>query len=693
MDDPNYQFSRDIPLSDPRLLKPKKGCDDADADGLRLTHWAAGAVLVSFSTCDPVVFPPAPGRPAVLGPDPRSNPPPPPPPIRFGEWAVELWQHGKQQPQPQLLRRVPVDPAYTSVYETHYPDRRPNKNNSYAGGYRSGRISHVLLDGLEPGGQAYSYRVVVLVQVSSAATMPRLTRRFWPFGPPMTAASSAAPPTWQPRSPLIPFESPWRADQLPASVAAAANAAANASSLFYRLGFVGDPGQTPDTARTIQALAATSPRTIVLVGDISYADDFTADGAPMAGGSVPLREWYTQPGQGEQTFEYKFDTSARLWAPVASRVPMLTTPGNHDYSGHNFTDIKTKRRFYFLGYNARFPVPNGGGGIGNWSWLSSSSSSSAPMMMFPREQLDAVPTPPPPPPKTSSSSPPTPPPTNLFYSTETPGALLLFVTPYLPGDWGPGSAQFEFARRTLATVNRTRTPWVIVATHGNLYSTYRGHFKELECFRLAYEPLFLEHRVDLVINGHTHAYERFHPSADYKLDPCGIVHITVGDAGNIEGLDGMVGIEQDPEDLTRGGWQWTCADYANRPAPDPGGGGRKLNCVTEQPEYAPSFGGGGGDGARGGKNNNTTATTNASSSSSYCWTIRPPISAFRKPSFGFGTLDIYSATAARWTWRANSKQGGRGAPAREPVRDEVWLTRGDEADAKAGCRRRRGGRD
>lgn len=36
--------------------------------------------------------------------------------------------------------------------------------------------------------------------------------------------------------------------------------------------------------------------------------------------------------------------------------------------------------------------------------------------------------------------------------------------------------------------------------------------------------------------GHVHAYERTHPVYDYNLDPCGAVHITIGDGGNSEGL-------------------------------------------------------------------------------------------------------------------------------------------------------------
>ena len=41
--------------------------------------------------------------------------------------------------------------------------------------------------------------------------------------------------------------------------------------------------------------------------------------------------------------------------------------------------------------------------------------------------------------------------------------------------------------------------------------------------------------VDLVLNGHVHAYERTHPMYKYKPDTCGPIYITIGDGGNVEG--------------------------------------------------------------------------------------------------------------------------------------------------------------
>jgi hypothetical protein len=47
--------------------------------------------------------------------------------------------------------------------------------------------------------------------------------------------------------------------------------------------------------------------------------------------------------------------------------------------------------------------------------------------------------------------------------------------------------------------------------------------------------VFARYGVDLVFNGHVHAYERTHPMYRYKVDNCGPMYVTIGDGGNIEG--------------------------------------------------------------------------------------------------------------------------------------------------------------
>ncbi len=57
--------------------------------------------------------------------------------------------------------------------------------------------------------------------------------------------------------------------------------------------------------------------------------------------------------------------------------------------------------------------------------------------------------------------------------------------------------------------------------------------------RQLYEPLLVKYSVDIVFNGHVHAYERSKPVSDYAVDStgCAPMYVAVGDAGNIEGPD------------------------------------------------------------------------------------------------------------------------------------------------------------
>ncbi|KAK1283223.1 Purple acid phosphatase 10 [Acorus calamus] len=65
--------------------------------------------------------------------------------------------------------------------------------------------------------------------------------------------------------------------------------------------------------------------------------------------------------------------------------------------------------------------------------------------------------------------------------------------------------------------------------------------------RVQFESWFVEYKVDLVLSGHVHAYERSERVSNiaYNItnndatpipDPSAPVYITIGDGGNIEGL-------------------------------------------------------------------------------------------------------------------------------------------------------------
>ena len=103
-----------------------------------------------------------------------------------------------------------------------------------------------------------------------------------------------------------------------------------------------------------------------------------------------------------------------------------------------------------------------------------------------------------------------------------------------------------------------------------------------------------------------HAYERSQPVYNYTVSDCGIVYLTVGDGGNIEGADSA---------------------FVDTPGNCPQMDGFKKDqpqkCVYLQPNGA------------------------------YCPSSQPLWSAFREPSFGYGTLEVINSTNALWQWHSN----------------------------------------
>ncbi|BBH09355.1 Purple acid phosphatase 5, partial [Prunus dulcis] len=99
----------------------------------------------------------------------------------------------------------------------------------------------------------------------------------------------------------------------------------------------------------------------------------------------------------------------------------------------------------------------------------------------------------------------------------------------------------------LPKVNRSETSWLIVLMHSPWYNSYTNHYMEGETMRVMYEPLFVKYKVDVVFNGHVHAYERSHRISNvaYNIvngncipvkDQSAPVYLTIGDGGNSEGL-------------------------------------------------------------------------------------------------------------------------------------------------------------
>lgn len=96
------------------------------------------------------------------------------------------------------------------------------------------------------------------------------------------------------------------------------------SSLPYRLGLIGDLGQTEHSLSTLEHAAAAGPDSFLLLGDLSYADGY-------------------QP---------RWDTWGRMMSSVTRNNVWMFTEGNHEIERSN-GDIPD-----FLAYTSRFTFPS-----------------------------------------------------------------------------------------------------------------------------------------------------------------------------------------------------------------------------------------------------------------------------------------------------------------------------------------------
>ncbi|KAK1425754.1 hypothetical protein QVD17_21112 [Tagetes erecta] len=128
---------------------------------------------------------------------------------------------------------------------------------------------------------------------------------------------------------------------------------------------------------------------------------------------------------------------------------------------------------------------------------------------------------------TGSRAPPT---RNLYYSFDF--GVVHFVYISTETNFLKGSEQYEFLKKDLETVDRVKTPFVVVQGHRPMYTTSkeaRDHpIREKMLEHL--EPLLVGNKVNLALWGHVHRYERFCPINNYKCGS-GPVHVVIGMAG------------------------------------------------------------------------------------------------------------------------------------------------------------------
>ncbi|KAL4064768.1 Metallo-dependent phosphatase-like protein [Scleroderma yunnanense] len=261
-------------------------------------------------------------------------------------------------------------------------------------------------------------------------------------------------------------------------------------------------------------------------GDIAYADYFIKESWQGYFGNDSLVPNMTSVVDGYNSLlEQYYDQMS----PLTSAKPYMVGPGNHeancDNGGttdpvHNITyttSICTQGQTNFTGYINHFRMPSDeSGGNGNF-WYS-----------FDYGLAHFI---------------------TLDSETDLPVGL---QAPDEPGgsddeDSGPfgyPNEQYEWLEKDLASVDRNKTPWVIVGLHRPWYIAIDGSDVCVAC-QQAFEPLFIKYGVDLYMQGHVHVYERNKPVANFTIDPAGLNNpkapwnIVNGAAGHYDGLDSL----------------------------------------------------------------------------------------------------------------------------------------------------------
>ena len=121
-----------------------------------------------------------------------------------------------------------------------------------------------------------------------------------------------------------------------------------------------------------------------------------------------------------------------------------------------------------------------------------------------------------------------------WYSWESGPVHMIQLNTY--ASYAVGSDQYKWLVADLASIDRAKTPWVLVQLHAPWYNSNTVHTNDGQPMRVALESLIVQAKVAQVYAGHVHAYERSVPSINLQPAAGGPVYVTVGDGGNREGL-------------------------------------------------------------------------------------------------------------------------------------------------------------
>jgi len=187
--------------------------------------------------------------------------------------------------------------------------------------------------------------------------------------------------------------------------------------------------------------------------------------------------------------------------PIAARVPYMTGIGNHEYDHVEGGD---KDPSY---------APGPGGFRPDWGNYGYDSGGECAVPMVRRFHS----------PSNGNGL--------FWYSFDVgPIHILHYSTEH---DFRRTSPQYAWIEQDLRSVDRSRTPWIIVGAHRPMYASETDepydYIKIMLQFYL--EPLFYRYHVDLNLFAHKHSYERTCPMYQNRCIADGVTHVLIGMAG------------------------------------------------------------------------------------------------------------------------------------------------------------------
>ena len=142
---------------------------------------------------------------------------------------------------------------------------------------------------------------------------------------------------------------------------------------------------------------------------------------------------------------------------------------------------------------------------------------------------------------------------NFYYSFDINNAHIVSLNSEIPYDFD-SSYKSDFQDWLSKDLKSSNKKWKIVYLHRPLYCSFESDYhcgSSAQKMRELLEEILMENKVDLILAGHVHTYERLYPVYDGKIDfksmnkdrsvytnPNYPVHVVCGAAGNHNELYG-----------------------------------------------------------------------------------------------------------------------------------------------------------